>query len=93
MPFQVLASAAMKSLTSVIVCTGGGVEDEYTSPVCTADRERRVYKRKVIGNRFFFNFVFHATSLKHFAEEIGALSGLVCATPRMTPHYVPCIQF
>jgi hypothetical protein len=42
-----------------------------------------VTKSKVIGNIDIFNFVFHTFFLKHTAEEIGALSGLVCATPRI----------
>jgi hypothetical protein len=41
-----------------------------------------VPKCKVVENIFIFNFAFYALSLKHFSEEIWALSGLCCATPR-----------
>jgi hypothetical protein len=41
-----------------------------------------VHKIKVVVNIFIFNFAFHVISLKCFAEKIGVLSGLVCATPR-----------
>jgi hypothetical protein len=40
-----------------------------------------VLKREVVGTSFLFNFVFHTISLNLFAKEIGALSGLGCATP------------
>jgi hypothetical protein len=36
----------------------------------TAAWEREVLKRKIIGNSYFFNFVFHTTSLRHLSEEI-----------------------
>jgi hypothetical protein len=35
-----------------------------------ADWERGVLKSKVVDNGFFFNFVFHKVSVKHFADEI-----------------------
>jgi hypothetical protein len=49
----------------------------------TADLEREVLKRKIVGNCFLFNFVFYTIFPQHSPEEVGALSGLFCATPRI----------
>jgi hypothetical protein len=84
-------SAATNSITSVMVWGGGGKHDDCYSPVCAASQLiwGGGYPKKVVGNILFLNFVFHTFSLKYFSEEIGAPSGLDCATPRTTSELCP----
>jgi hypothetical protein len=55
----------------------------------TAYLGKRVPKRKVVDNIFNCNFVFNDFSLKRFAEQIWALSGLCCDTPRNLGDFLP----
>jgi hypothetical protein len=65
-----LERAATNSFKSGIVCVGWGEENDNPSLACAASKligGKGVFKSKVVGNIFFFNFVLNTISLKRFA--------------------------
>jgi hypothetical protein len=52
-----------------------------------------VPKNKVVVNIVIFKFVFHEISPKFFSEEVGELSGLVCAAPRTNKQILKFFEF